>query len=275
MGTGDTATVSWRLYVDIGNFAVKYGVRAGGEWVALDSIQHYFGSLEEDEEAAGEVDDLLEEIQAALEECELASEDCGALVVSCTACDAQDFLTRLGRLFPCPKRRLGQELQPEVTSLYRREDLGPDRLANLIAARTLYPLPAIVIDAGTCLTSEIINADGALIGGNIAAGMPLISFGIMSLSERLRQAMEATMEEEPASPVGRSTAHAIYGGIALQLAGTADRFVQAALEEQQVEEATIVITGGDGEVVHDLLNRKSVFNPLLTLEGLRIIDGFE
>lgn len=267
--------MNWRLYVDIGNFAVKFGVRSDGEWVALDSIQHYFGSLESEDETADEIDDLLEEIQAALEECEMAPELCEAVVVSCTAQGAEAFLTRLERLFPCDLRRLGRELKPEIVSQYRSEDLGPDRLANLIAARTLYTLPAIIIDSGTCITSEVIAADGTFIGGNIGAGMPLISFGIMSLSERLRLAMEATMEEEPASPLGRSTAHAIYGGIALQLAGTADRFADAALEELQVAEATIVVTGGDGEVVHDLMTHESLYSPLLTLEGLRIIDGFE
>lgn len=267
--------MNWRLYVDIGNFAIKFAVRANREWLALDSLQHYFGSLESEAETADEIDDLLEEIQTALEECEMSPELCSAVVVSCTAQGAEGFLTRLQRLFPCDMRRLGRELKPEIPSQYRREDLGPDRLANLVAARALCALPAIIIDSGTCLTSEILAADGTFIGGNIGAGMPLISFGIMSLSERLRQAMEIAMEEEPASPVGRNTSHAIYGGIALQLAGTADRFVQAALEELQVEQATIVVTGGDGEVVHDLMTHETMHSPLLTLEGLRIIDGFE
>ena len=269
--------MNWRLYVDIGHFAVKFGLRAEGEWVALDALQHGFGCAEDEAEAEEEINELLEELQGAVEEAELSPSLCSGIFVCSGVWEAEPFLARLARLFPCELRPMGAASLPVFESLYRAGELGDDRLANVLAARELYPLPAIVIDAGTCVTSEVIAADGCFLGGNIAAGMPIISYGIMGLSPGLRTAMESAPEEEPDTPIGRNTAHAVYGGIALQLAGTAGRFVEAALTELGAEAAdvTLVITGGDAEVVHNLLGYEAVLNPTLTLEGLRIADGFE
>ena len=48
--------------------------------------------------------------------------------------------------------------------------VGNDRLVNAFAAQRLHGTPAIVIDMGTATTFDVVNADGAFIGGAIAAG---------------------------------------------------------------------------------------------------------
>lgn len=272
--------MNWRLYLDIGNFAVKYGVRTGGEWVAVDALEHAFGyvddEVEELTEAQEYVHEMVEEIQSALEEAELASADCSGIVVSCTTEGATNFILTLANVFHCPLRQVGLDLRPKIKTEYHDpSQIGADRLANATAAAALYGCPVVVVDCGTCLTSEIVNAQGVFIGGNIGAGMPLLSFGLMGLSEQLRQAMEAGTGTMPEHIVGRSTMEAIYGGLALQLAGTADRFVDEALLELGLEEVTTVLTGGDAELCGQFMGLPTQVNSLLTLEGLRLLDGFD
>jgi len=52
------------------------------------------------------------------------------------------------------------------------ETLGRDRIAGVVGARSLYPDQAsLVIDAGTCITYDVIDADGVYGGGQICPGL--------------------------------------------------------------------------------------------------------
>jgi len=277
MVSGKPQAVSWRLYVDIGNFAVKYGLRRQGEWAQTGVRQHFFAhagnaavSLRPEEEAAATV----EAIVASAWQAQLASAQCEGIVVSCTAEGAEEFIAALGQALGAPVRLLGRDVQPDLPAAYYDPgEIGPDRLANAFAARALYGTPVIVLDCGTCLTSEVIDAQGVLIGGNITAGFPLISLGLMNVSERLREAMGTVLSAEPEHLLGRSTAEATNFGLLLQLSGTADRLVGEGLIALDLDYAQVVVTGGDGEVCSQFMMEDSVYDPLLTLEGLRLIDG--
>ena len=68
---------------------------------------------------------------------------------------------------------LSHETPVPVTNLYKTpQTLGMDRLAAVVAANWLKPgHDVLVIDAGTCVTYDFIDADGAYHGGNISPGM--------------------------------------------------------------------------------------------------------
>ena len=62
-----------------------------------------------------------------------------------------------------------------ITNLYATpETLGSDRLAAIVAANEIFPeRDILVIDAGTCITYELIDAKGQYHGGNISPGMAM------------------------------------------------------------------------------------------------------
>ena len=68
---------------------------------------------------------------------------------------------------------LSHETPVPITNLYKTpQTLGMDRLAAVVAASWLKPgHDVLVIDAGTCVTYDFIDADGAYHGGNISPGM--------------------------------------------------------------------------------------------------------
>jgi type III pantothenate kinase len=266
------------LYVDIGNFAVKYGLRRPGEWVGTGMRQHAFAHADMAAAEPGpecQPGAIVEAIVAAAWEARLAGEPCEGVLLSCTAAGAEDFIEALGQAFKAPVRRLGQDACADIEVGYRDPaEIGPDRLANAVAARALYGTPIIIIDCGTCITSEIINEAGVLIGGNIGAGLPLIATALMNVSERLARALNTVLPDAPENLIGHSTAEATNFGVLLQLAGTADRFVLEACLALDQDEVEVVVTGGDGEACTQFMYEDGAYHPLLTLEGLRLIDGY-
>ena len=56
-------------------------------------------------------------------------------------------------------------------SVYPSSVIGADRIADAVAARTLYGAPVIVLDFGTATNMEVIDKDGRFLGGVIAPGV--------------------------------------------------------------------------------------------------------
>src|SRR3954466_2471295 len=51
------------------------------------------------------------------------------------------------------------------------QSIGPDRLANALAARHHYGAPSLVVDFGTAVTFDVIDGNGDYVGGIIAPGL--------------------------------------------------------------------------------------------------------
>ena len=80
-------------------------------------------------------------------------------------------------------------------------EAGADRLVNAFAAGRLYGTPAIVVDLGTATTLDVVAADGAYIGGAIAAGQQLGLDALASRTARLPRIELAA----PERVIGRDT----------------------------------------------------------------------
>src|SRR5439155_17921316 len=63
--------------------------------------------------------------------------------------------------------------------------VGPDRLANALAASRLYGRPSIVVDLGTATTLDCVSKSGAYIGGVIAPGVVTASEELFRRAARL------------------------------------------------------------------------------------------
>src|SRR5712671_7764859 len=57
----------------------------------------------------------------------------------------------------------------------RPETIGPDRLANAVAARHHFGAPSVVVDFGTAVTFDVVDRQGNYVGGIIAPGLSVMT----------------------------------------------------------------------------------------------------
>jgi type III pantothenate kinase len=121
--------------------------------------------------------------------------------------------------------------------------LGADRLLAAFAARALHGAPAVILDAGTALTVDVLGPEGRFEGGAIAPGWPLLreALGRGAMLE------VAAAHSELAYP-GRDTADALAAGALGALLGGARELVRRA-QDFVGEEAPVLVTGGDGALI--------------------------
>jgi type III pantothenate kinase len=266
--------LSYRLYLDIGNSALKYGLRQDGAWRLHGSLS-YLPDPEQDDmiqdgaSVAAELGDMLDDGG-------FSPDDCESVVYCCCNPHVDRLLEALQGKFACGLKALGADVAPVLRIGYRRpEELGADRLANATGGALLYGKPCVVVDLGTCITSEVISADGEMLGGAIAAGRAALLAGLIISVPHLETALLETDVPVIEQMLGRSTAECLAVGIAMQLAGTADRMVLEAVEILGADDAAVVVTGGDAELVEPLMESPTILDEKLTLEGLRLSDGYE
>lgn len=147
--------------------------------------------------------------------------------------------------------------------------LGHDRIAGACGTNALYPgQHCLIVDAGTCMTLDLLLGSGIYLGGNIAPG----------LSMRLRAMHEQTARlplVEPAWPelaFGDSTLHALQNGACLGMVMEIEGLLNRAREAYG--EISIVITGGDAAFLAGKLESRIFVEPELVTLGLFQILSF-
>lgn len=144
--------------------------------------------------------------------------------------------------------------------------LGIDRAANAVAAHRRFPgRPVLAIDAGSCITYDVVDAQGVFRGGAISPGLHMRARAMHGYSARLPLVDLAG----PAELLARSTEEALRAGV---LQGTRAELATLITEyAHQLPGLAVVLTGGDGLWASRALKSGIFAVPLLTLEGLHAI----
>jgi len=145
-------------------------------------------------------------------------------------------------------------------------EIGPDRLMNSVAALERYGAPCIVVDFGTSTNFDVVSPEGEYVGGVLAPG---IEISMEALFERAARLVKVDFVEPPA-PIGKTTATALQSGLVYGFAGQVDGIVAAIRGELGID-APVVATGGLAELIAPHSKTIGRIDPLLTLEGLRIV----
>lgn len=152
------------------------------------------------------------------------------------------------------------------TTYANPSEIGPDRVADAVAAREVYGAPVVVVDFGTATNIEVIDREGKFIGGVIAPGVDTSAAALFSRATRLA----AIDLVDPHTAIGRSTEEAIQAGIVYGEADRVDGLVKRIFAQLGYE-TPVVATGGLAPRVAELSHTITATNPELTLEGLRLI----
>lgn len=165
---------------------------------------------------------------------------------------------------------------PIAVRVERPDEVGADRLVNVLAAARLYGTPAVVMDLGTATTLECVAADGAYVGGAIAPGLEL---GLEALAARTAKLPRIELRT-PDRAIGRNTVQAmqagtIFGYQALA-AGLLERVRGELADASGVEPSDVkaVLTGGlSAAPWARALRGIDAIDPELTLKGLAILHA--
>jgi type III pantothenate kinase len=145
--------------------------------------------------------------------------------------------------------------------------IGPDRLANSVAARAKFGAPALVVDFGTAVTFDVVDKQGDYVGGIIAPGLA-------AMTEYLHEktALLPRIEiREPKSTIGKSTEQAMLIGAVQGYRGLIRELIGELKKELKVKRLPVVATGGYAELIAAKLPEIDAIEPNLTLEGLRLV----
>ena len=148
-------------------------------------------------------------------------------------------------------------------------ELGADRIVNAVAGVARYGAPLIIVDYGTATTFCAINADGEYLGGAITAGLGIAMEALFSHAARLPKVELVP----PKNYIGRNTVSAMQSGLVYGYADLVDGMIRRIAGEMgyDPEEITVIATGGRSEIISPLCRYVDKVDPLLTLEGLRIL----
>src|SRR5882672_3988616 len=164
----------------------------------------------------------------------------------------------------------------DVTNAYPQPaSLGVDRWLALIAARHLSPGWACIIDAGTALTIDGLDAAGLHLGGLIIPGSRLMMDALLDRTGDIaRKAREyaglASGNIAEKTVFARDTARAVASGALYALAAAADRAVADLARRAAGETPRVYLTGGDAEQLRRAMTSACETVPDLVLRGLAV-----
>ena len=149
-------------------------------------------------------------------------------------------------------------------------EVGADRIVNAVAAWETYHDNLIVIDFGTAITFDCVNDRRQYIGGTIHPG---IGISLDALASRTAKLPRVDIDTEPTEKIGRTTVTAIHSGMLYGFGGLVDRMVDILAHELAPDQARVktVATGGMAHLIEPFTRTIDSINPILTLEGLRLI----
>lgn len=157
-----------------------------------------------------------------------------------------------------------------IKNYYQSLDtLGLDRWAKVIAAKCLYQNSnCLMIDAGTCITYDVLTNDATYFGGSISLG---INMRFEALNHYTGRLPLVKWSNEDDVPQGTNTENAIKNGVLQGAINEIEGFI--ALESKKYKDLKIIITGGDADFLNKQL-KNSIFatqiihEPYLVLKGL-------
>lgn len=154
-----------------------------------------------------------------------------------------------------------------ITILYDTpETLGLDRVAGAVGAWTLFPNEtSLVIDMGTCITTNIINRRGGFLGGTISPGVFMRARAMHEFTAALPMA-ELSL---PTAYIGTNTMESLQNGVVRGTYYEIQAFIDNIKPVFGVN--NVILTGGDAKIFANLLNFEIFALPNLVLTGLHEI----
>ncbi len=181
--------------------------------------------------------------------------------------DREEWQQKLAEIIPVIY--FNAKMTGRLTNHYRTpETLGLDRLAAVIGANCLFPgKDSVIIDAGTCITYDWVDAGGNYYGGSISPGLNMRYKALNSYTAGL-PLLDA--DQAFAGSFGNDTTTAIRSGVQNGIKYELMGFINSYKKEGS--DMNIVLSGGDS-IFFDTLLKNSIFAPYIKIEPYLVLKG--
>jgi type III pantothenate kinase len=248
------------LAVDVGNTETVVGLYDSNDTELFDHWR-----IATNAERTGDEHALL--LSQFLAQHDLNFDSVSGVAVSSTVPRLRATMQRMAaRYLDVPTVILGPGVKTGMPILYEDpKEVGPDRIANAVAAYDLYGGPTIVVDFGTATTFDAITKKGEYAGGAILPGVQISLDALFLRAAAVRRVDLG----EPRRFIGKTTAESVQSGVVNGTSALVDGLCERM--EEELGESTVISTGGLGGLFSRLTQRIEHHEPWLTLHGLRLI----
>ena len=199
---------------------------------------------------------------------DLRADDINAIIISSVVPPVVPTLERMcQRYFGLSPLLIGPGIKTGMDIRYDNpREVGADRIVNAVAAYEKYGGPVIIVDFGTATTFCAVDAKGVYLGGSICPGIGISTEALVQRTAKLpRIELKRT-----GSVICRNTIESMQAGVFYGFVGQVEGIVSRMRRELDMS-ARVVATGGLAVVIAPATKAIDVVEPMLTLEGLRII----
>lgn len=247
------------LAIDVGNTNIVFGVHDGNKWVHDWRIHTAHHSM---------ADEYAVLFNQLFVETHLHFSDFNKIVLSSVVPPLTHVILemlnkRVDRPILLVNHTLHSGLRIDVTP---PEEIGSDLIANAAAAYHLFQHNCLVVDFGTATTIMAVKHPGILMGGAVTAGLNTTANALSRGTSQLPQ----IALDNPTSAIGNNTIRAMQSGLMLGHISLVEGLI-ARMKTEIGGETKVIATGGLTSRIGHLTNCFDVIDPLLTLEGLRLL----
>ena len=147
------------------------------------------------------------------------------------------------------------------------KELGADRLVDAVAAYEIYGGPVIVVYFGTATTHDLVLEDGTFFAGVTSPGIRLSANALWTGTAKLPEVEIKKVD----TVLGKDTVSSMQAGIYYGYIGQTQYIVHEMKKESGLDGIKVVATGGLGKLISEATDAIDIYDPELTLHGLRII----
>jgi len=248
------------LVVDVGNTNITFGV------FDADKLVTSFRMMSKIEHTSDEYGMMIKNLIASNN---IAFEDIHGAIIASVVPKVMHALTgALTRYLNVKPIVVGPGTKTgiKITTENPRE-IGADRIVDVVAAFEKYGGPVLVIDFGTATTYDLVTGDGCFGVGITAPGIKISAKALWTDTAKLPE-IEI---KKPASILASETITSMQAGLMYGQIGATEYIIREVKKQAGLPNCKVVSTGGLGRLISEETAMIDVYDPALTLDGLRII----
>lgn len=159
---------------------------------------------------------------------------------------------------------------PFVNKYATPHTLGQDRVALAAGAVSAYPdSNVLVIDAGTCITYDVVTAKKEYLGGAISPGLQMRFNALHTFTAKLPLIVMEDEAMDEVEVVGSGTKSGMISGVVNGVILEIEGFI--ANNTNKFKDLTVILTGGNGYFLSKRLKNGIFANSNFLVEGLNVI----